>query len=217
MCAFAQTSLYGFVGCGRPERNTTKAALFLCLRLVLLEVKYLRTKKNIIMDSFFRVLDISVFSGVVVGWLLSTAILGLVLLLRRGQGKVTLLSCAVVALLASFLSLQSSLAVGEWRLKKMIDQPLEQADAGVRFISKVTSGINVGVLLANLIPGVHLPEVPEIDSESIVEIKQDIDSHRIRHLYYILVGIIGAGVVMYLTLDTEKPSKRRQKIDFYNE
>ena len=169
------------------------------------------------MDSFFRVLDISVFSGVVIGWLLSTAILGLVLLLRRGQGKVTLLSCAVVALLASFLSLQSSLAVGEWRLKKMIDQPLEQADAGVRFISKVTSGINVGVLLANLIPGVHLPEVPEIDSESIVEIKQDIDSHRIRHLYYILVGIIGAGVVMYLTLDTERPSKRRQKIDFYNE
>ena len=111
---------------------------FYAYRLVLLEIKYLRTKKNIIMDSFFRVLDISVFSGVVIGWLLSTAILGLVLLLRRGQGKVTLLSCAVVALLASFLSLQSSLAVGEWRLKKMIDQPLEQADAGVRFISKVT-------------------------------------------------------------------------------
>lgn len=169
------------------------------------------------MDSFFRVLDISVFSGVAVGWLLSVAILGLVLLLRQGQGKVTLVSCFIVAFLASFLSLQSSLAVGEWRLQKMIDQPLEQADAGVRFMSKVTSGINVGVLVANLIPGVNLPELPEIDSESIVKIREDIDSHRIRHLYYILIGVICAGVAMFFTLDTEKPSKKRQKIDFYNE
>lgn len=175
------------------------------------------------MDSIINTLDISVVIGILLGGFLATALLGLVLLFNKGQKKVSVLSSIIIAFCASFLSIQSSLFIGEWRLSKMADRPMEIADMIVRNAGKVSSGLNVGVFIANLFPGVNIPEVPEVNPELVTQLKEEIDSHKKRHLYYILIGLLGFGVTVHVSLETEggsrSNSKRRNQLrsEFFNE
>lgn len=159
------------------------------------------------MDSFWNVLNVSMIIGICVGTMLSMLAICGVLLIRRGRRKVNLVSCIITAVLASFLSLHFSFFIAEWKLNKMLKDPLEIADTGVRVVSKGIDVLNKFIDVANII-GTGIPQIPETDPDYISKIKEELESHQNNHLIYMGIGFIIAGTLLYFTMDRTEDNKR---------
>ncbi len=162
-------------------------------------------------DSLFDTLNVSVILGTLLGGFLACLVLGCVILLHQGGKKVTIFSCVITAFFAAFMSMQSSLFIGELRLKNITECYLNKADTAVRFMSEGSSFINGISTFAENVLGMRLVKLPEMDPETITKLQDEIDTHRIRHIYYMIIGAVLAAVLLYFTMDSDETGHSKGK------
>ena len=166
------------------------------------------------MEKLFLWINISVALGVIIGVIITVTILLFMISLGNGNKKVTPFSCIVTAFLAAFLSIQISLAVGEWRLNKAIEEPLEYAETANEFLCGALDAYNSISHFTNLIPGLNLPNLTDIDINVVSQIRENINSHRIRHILYVIIGLIISTICLYMSFDKERnvsPGRHRNR------
>jgi hypothetical protein len=57
----------------------------------------------------------------------------------------------------------------------------------------------------------RLVKLPEMDPETITKLQDEIDTHRIRHIYYMIIGAVLAAVLLYFTMDSDETGHSKGK------